>query len=67
MNIIALDSHKRYSQACVQEKNGRIICERRIEHARGQIAAFLSQWPAGSEVALETVGNWYWIVDEIEL
>lgn len=67
MNIIALDSHKRYSQACVQEeKSGLFLSERRIEHARGQIAAFLSQWPAGSPVALETIGNWYWIVNEIE-
>lgn len=66
MTMIALDSHKRYSQGCVQEKNGKIICERRIDHARGRIANFLSQWPHGSPVALETIGNWYWIVDEIE-
>lgn len=66
MNMIALDSHKRYSQGCVQEKNGKIICERRIDHAKGRIADFLRQWPAGSPVALETIGNWYWIVDEIE-
>jgi transposase len=26
----------------------------------------LSQYPVGTPVALETVGNWYWIVDEIE-
>ena len=28
--------------------------------------AFLGQFPEGTPVALETVGNWYWIVDEIE-
>ena len=26
----------------------------------------LAGWSAGSYVAVETVGNWYWIVDEIE-
>ena len=66
MEIIALDSHKRYSQVCVQDGAGRLLCEKRIEHGHGQIAGFLSQWTAGSSVAVETIGNWYWIVDEIE-
>ena len=35
-------------------------------HQRGNIAGFLLQQEAGSAVALETVGNWCWIVDEIE-
>jgi transposase len=66
MEIIALDAHKRYSQVCVQKQDGRFLCERRINHGKGQILEFLSQWTAGATVALETVGNWYWIVDEIE-
>ena len=66
MEIIALDAHKRYSQVCVQQQNGQIICEGRINHGKGQILQFLSKRTAGSAVALETVGNWYWIVDEIE-
>jgi len=66
MEIIALDAHKRYSQACVQKEDGRVLCEERISHGKGRIAEFLGRWTAGSAVALETVGNWYWIVDEIE-
>ena len=66
MEIIAMDSHKRYSQVCVQQKNGKFLCEKRIEHRKGQISEFLSQWSTESPVALETIGNWYWIVDEIE-
>jgi transposase len=66
MEIIALDAHKRYSQVCVQGENGRLLCEERIVHGKGHIAEFLSKWTPGSAVALETVGNWYWIVDEIE-
>ena len=66
MEIIAMDSHKRYSQVCVQQKDGRFLSEKRIEHRKGQISEFLSQWSCGSPVALETIGNWYWIVDEIE-
>jgi transposase len=66
MEIIALDAHKRYSYVCVQQKDGHLLCEKRIEHSRGRIAQFLSNWTAGSSVAIETVGNWYWLVDEIE-
>ena len=66
MEIIALDAHKRYSQVCVQKQNGQFLCEKRINHGRGAIKQFLANWTPGTNVALETVGNWYWIVDEIE-
>jgi len=38
----------------------------RVNHERGAIEGFLSQLPSGTPVALETVGNLYWIVDDIE-
>lgn len=66
MNYIAFDSHKHYTQACVQDPAGTILRECRIEHERGALAEFLRRWDPGSPVALETLGNWYWIVDEIE-
>jgi transposase len=43
-----------------------MVCERRIEHERGAIRSFLGGFERGSPVAVETIGNWYWIVDEIE-
>ena len=66
MQHIAFDSHKRYTVACVQEVTGSLVCERRIEHERGAIRRFLAGFDPGSPVAVETIGNWYWIVDEIE-
>jgi transposase len=66
MEIIAFDSHKHYTQVCVEQANGQRICEQRIRHQRGSIKKFLSQYQAGSPVAIETIGNWYWLVDEIE-
>jgi transposase len=66
MDIIAMDCHKRYSLANVQTQDGRRLCEERIEHRRGNIGAFLSAYRPGTPVAVETIGNWYWIVDEIE-
>ena len=66
MEYIAFDSHKRYTFASVEEHTGTILREARIEHQRGAVKEFLTDWKAGTPVAVETIGNWYWIVDEIE-
>lgn len=66
MSIIAFDSHKHYTFARVEGKKGENPKEFRIEHERGNIVEFLSRQQPGSSVAVETVGNWYWIIDEIE-
>ena len=66
MEMIALDCHKHYSVASVQTPEGRRLAECRIEHRRGNIRAFLTPYSDGCPVAVETIGNWYWIVDEIE-
>ena len=66
MQYIAFDSHKRYTWACVESIDGTLVCEKRIDHSPGELKTFLSRFDPGSPVALETVGNWYWIADEIE-
>jgi len=66
MEYIALDAHKRYSFASVESIDGTRRTEARVEHAPGAIQRFLEKFERGSPVAVETVGNWYWIVAEIE-
>ena len=66
MEYIAFDCHKRYTQGVGEDEQGQILVEERIEHAPGALREFLAVWESGSPVAVETVGNWYWIVDEIE-
>jgi transposase len=66
MPIIAFDSHKHYTQACVETESGVRLCEERIAHRPGSLKGFLERWPKGTAVAVEALGNWYWIVDEIE-
>ncbi len=63
---IGCDAHKRFSQFAVCDVNGKLCLQKRIEHEPGAIREFLGQFPQGTPVALESVGNWYWIVDEIE-
>jgi transposase len=66
MSIIAFDSHKHYTFARTEDRNGKNVKESRIEHRRGNIARFLRSHQANSPVAVETIGNWYWIIDEID-
>jgi transposase len=63
---VGCDAHKHYSLFSVLDDHGHLIQRTRVNHEPGAIRAFLSQFPPGTPVALETVGNWYWIVDEIE-
>ena len=50
----------------MEELNGKKVFETRIEHERGSVRDFLNRCESGSPVAVETIGNWYWIIDEIE-
>lgn len=63
---IGCDAHKRFSMFAVMGANGKVQQQVRIDHEPGAIQDFLSTFPEGTKVALETVGNWYWIVNEIE-
>jgi len=66
VEYIAFDCHKRYTWAVVEDEQGEILEEERIEHVPGAVREFLAGHAPGTPVAVETVGNWYWIVDEIE-
>jgi transposase len=67
MQYIAFDSHKHYTQVCVEDVKTGELMERRLSHDRGALREFLEcHCNRGSPVAVETIGNWYWIVDEIE-
>jgi transposase len=66
MQYIGIDAHKRYSLVSVESEKGQLVAEHRVDHERGAIAGFLSAFESGAPVAVETIGNWYWIVEEIE-
>lgn len=67
MHYIAFDAHKHYTWAAVEAVSGGGIVEERVAHQRGSLRRFLeTHADRGSPVAVEAVGNWYWIVDEVE-
>jgi transposase len=63
---VGCDAHKHFSLFAALDRRGNLVERTRVGHVPGAIGAFLSQFPEGTPVALETVGNWYWIVNEIE-
>jgi transposase len=63
---VGCDAHKHYSQFALLDQDGRLLVQERVDHQPGAIQAFLEDLPPGTPVALESVGNWYWIADEIE-
>lgn len=59
-------AHKHFSQFVVYNEKTKHITQERVEHQNGAIHEFLNQFSEGATAALENIGNWYWIIDEIE-
>ena len=63
---IGCDAHKKYSVFSGLSEAGEIIPAKRVEHEREKFRSFLETLPTSSEIAIESVGNWYWLIDEME-
>ncbi len=63
---VGCDVHKRYSVFAVLNGEGRLCRQARVDHHPGAIREFVATLPPGTPVAVESVGHWYWVVDEIE-
>lgn len=60
------DAHKKYSVFTTIDDAGKYGPAKRVEHDRDCYRNFLKTLPAGSPIAVESVGNWYWMIDEME-
>ena len=65
-NYIGCDVHKKYSVFAAVNDRGKTIRPQRVEHDRANFRSFLDTLPIGSPIAVETTGNWYWIIDEMD-
>ncbi len=63
---VGCDVHKRYSVFAVLNGEGRLCQQAKVDHHPGAIRGFVATLPPGTPVAVESVGHWYWVVDEIE-
>jgi transposase len=60
------DAHKKYSVFQTVNEMGKVASPERVPHDKNLYRRYLSTLPPGSPVAIESVGNWYWMVDEME-
>lgn len=65
-HYIGCDAHKQYSVFVVLDENGQKGPAERVGHDRATFEQFLAGLPPGSPIAVETTGQWYWLVDAME-
>lgn len=64
--FIGCDAHKKFSVFVAVNENGQSGEALRVMHNRQLYREFLGQLPAHSVIALESSGNYSWLVDEME-
>jgi transposase len=57
----ALDVHKVYSQIAIEDDDGVLIREERLENDPDLIEKFSDSLPADTSMVLESSSTWYWI------
>jgi transposase len=63
---IGCDAHARYSVFVSVDEHGKVAAPVRVEHDELEMRRYLCSLPAGSPVAIESTGNWYWLVRAME-
>ena len=64
--FIGCDQHKLYSVFVAINEVGQVSPAVRVDHTPGAMQQFLAKLPPGSEIAIETSGHYYWLVDAVE-
>lgn len=64
--VIGCDAHKKFSVFVSVDQRGKASRPVRVDHDCDLYCKYLRTLPAGSEIALEATGHWYWIVDAME-
>ena len=64
--FVGCDMHKKYSVFVSMDQKGGTSESVRVIHNRESVREFINKLPERCQIAVETVGNWYWMVDEIE-
>jgi len=63
---IGCDAHKEFSVFVTMNERGEYGAAQRVGHNRQQMREYLSSLAAGSRIALEASGCYYWLVEEME-
>jgi transposase len=63
---IGCDAHKKYSVFSIVNESGQAATPERVQHDKELYRKYLNILPAGSPIAIESVGNWYWMIEAME-
>lgn len=63
---IGCDAHKKYSVFSIVNESGQAMTPERVPHDKELYRKYLNVLPAGSPIAIESVGNWYWMIAAME-
>jgi transposase len=63
---IGVDLHKRFSQVAVMDGEGELYDNRRLPNDREVLRSYFSRIPPGTDVAVESTSNWYWLAELFE-
>jgi transposase len=63
---IGCDAHKKYSVFTAIDEECRVKLVKKVWHEKEGFRYFLGTLPPGSPIAVESTGNWYWLIDEME-
>jgi len=64
--FIGCDAHKKFSLFVAMNEDGEYGRAIRVGHDREVFSRISEDLPPGSQIALETSGSYYWLVDEME-
>jgi len=64
--FIGCDAHRNYSVFVLMDERGHTGSANTVPHDRSSYRYYLSTLPPHSPIALESVGNWYWMIEEME-
>jgi transposase len=64
--FIGCDAHKKFSLFVTMNERGEYGRATRVGHDREGFREFLQSLPPRSQIALETSGSYYWLVEEME-
>jgi transposase len=64
--ILGCDAHKRYSVFVRLHEDGKTDPPQRVEHQREAFVDFLQNLADPTDIAIESTGHWYWLVDEMQ-
>jgi transposase len=65
-HYIGNDAHKKYSVFVTVNENGRAGSPERVPHDKDLYKKYLATLPPASPIAIESVGNWYWMIEAME-